>query len=266
MSLLKKMDNIKVSVLVASYNNEKYLDECIESIKKQSYKNLEIIIFDDGSTDNSVLRLKKYNDIKIIENKNKINNHGSYCQINAYKKAFQISTGEIIFFLDSDDFFCKNKIKIIVNHFQNNIKDEIIFDLPIEKYSNKMIIKKNKVKYIKNFWPYIPPQSCISIKRKTLEQMFNFVDFEKFHNIWFDFRIAIFAKYILKNFVILEKNLTYYRKLNTAVTSNFTFLSKNWWSRRKEAHDFIKYFFVKNNIKYKKNIDYFLTHLINKII
>ena len=38
------MDNIKVSVLVASYNNEKYLDECIESIKKQSYKNLEIII------------------------------------------------------------------------------------------------------------------------------------------------------------------------------------------------------------------------------
>ena len=96
--------------------------------------------------------------------------------------------------------------------------------------------------------------------------MLDFIDFEKFHNIWFDFRIAIFAQYILKNFVILEKNLTYYRKLSTAVTSNFTFLSKNWWSRRKEAHDFIKYFFVKNNIKYKKNIDYFLTHLINKII
>ena len=110
MSLLKKI--FGVILLIAAINNEKYLDECIESIKKQSYKNLEIIKYDDGSTDNS-LNIKKYNDIKIIENKNKINNHGSYCQINSYKKAFQISTGEIIFFLDSDDFFCKNKIKII---------------------------------------------------------------------------------------------------------------------------------------------------------
>ena len=63
-----------------------------------------------------------------------------------------------------------------------------------------------------------------------------------------DFRIGLYLKYIKKDFNILEKNLTYYRQSQTMVSSNFKFLSISWWKRRKQAHDYVKYFFVKNKI------------------
>ena len=59
------MKDIKVSVLIANYNNEKYLTECIDSIKKQTYQNIEIIIHDDSSSDNSIKRINKYKNITI---------------------------------------------------------------------------------------------------------------------------------------------------------------------------------------------------------
>ena len=54
------MKDIAVSVLIANYNNERYLTECIDSIKKQIYQNIEIIIHDDASSDNSVKKITKY--------------------------------------------------------------------------------------------------------------------------------------------------------------------------------------------------------------
>ena len=63
------MKDIAVSVLIANYNNERYLIECIDSIKKQTYQNIEIIIHDDASSDNSVKKISKYKNIKIIRNK-----------------------------------------------------------------------------------------------------------------------------------------------------------------------------------------------------
>ena len=93
------MKNLKVSVLIANYNNEKYIPDCIESIKNQTYKNIEIIFHDDCSTDNSLKVINKYKNIKIIKNKIR-SNHGAFNQINAYQKAFNISKGKIIFLLD----------------------------------------------------------------------------------------------------------------------------------------------------------------------
>ena len=105
------MKDIKVSVLIANYNNEQYLTECIDSIKKQTYQNVEIIIHDDASSDNSIKRINKYKNIKIIKNK-KRGKYGSYNQMNAYNRAFKISNGEIIFLLDSDDLFKKIRLKM----------------------------------------------------------------------------------------------------------------------------------------------------------
>ena len=57
------MKDIKVSVLIANYNNEQYLGECINSIKEQTYQNVEIIIHDDSSSDNAIKRINKYKKI-----------------------------------------------------------------------------------------------------------------------------------------------------------------------------------------------------------
>ncbi len=262
------MKNLKVSVLIANYNNQKYIEECIGSIKNQTYQNIEIIFHDDSSSDNSIKyvnKLKNIKNIKIIKNKKKTK-VGSYNQINAYQRAFGKSTGDIIFFLDSDDFFHKDKIKKIIEIFTKDKKLISIFDLPILKYNEKLSYKKDKKKFVKNFWPYIPPQSCISIRRKDFKEMINSINFFLFPDIWMDFRIALYLNYIKNNFFVLNKNLTYYRQTKNNISSNFSYCSLNWWKRRLQAHRFTKFFLLKNDIFYKKNFDYYLTRLVNLFI
>ena len=101
---LVKKGYMKASVIIANFNGEKYIDQCIQSLQNQIFKDFEIIFFDDCSTDNSLKIVNKYKNIKIIENKNH-SSIGAFNQINAYKSAFQNSTGDIIFTLDSDDYF-----------------------------------------------------------------------------------------------------------------------------------------------------------------
>ena len=132
----KKLTKLKVSVLIANYNNQQYIEDCIDSIKQQSYDNIEIIFHDDLSSDDSIKKINEYKNIKVIKNK-KRGKYGSFNQINAYKRAFKKSSGDIIFFLDSDDLFKKNKIETIVNKFLSNKKIFSIFDLPIHAYKNK---------------------------------------------------------------------------------------------------------------------------------
>ena len=92
------------------------------------------------------------------------------------------------------------------------------------------------------------------------------IDFDLFPNIWMDFRIGIYAKFILNNFYILRKNLTFYRITKTNISSKFKFLSAPWWKRRLEAHNYVKHYFLGNKIKYEKNLDYILTHNICRFI
>ena len=259
------MKNLKVSVLIANYNNEKYISDCIESIKNQTYKNIEIIFHDDCSTDNSLKVINKYKNIKIIKNKIR-SNHGAFNQINAYQKAFNISKGKIIFLLDSDDFFSKKKIEVIIKYLKKKPNIPAIFDLPIIKYKDNLRFIKNKKKLIPALWPYIPPQSCIVIRRNIFKKILKQINFNLFPDIWMDFRLALYLQYIEKNLFIFNKNLTYYRQSSSMVSANFKFLTFPWWRRRLQAHNYLKNLFLKNKIKYTGNFDYYLTKFVNNII
>ena len=254
-----------MSVLIINYNNDKFIQDCIESIENQTYKNIEIIFHDDSSSDNSIEIISKYKKIKIIKNKIRTI-HGAFNQMNAYQRAFQKSKGEIIFLLDSDDFFSKKKIKTIVNYLEANKNIPTIFDLPIIKCKKNLKLIKNKKKIISNFWPYIPPQSCITMRRDNFKKILNQINFKLFPDIWMDFRIALYLKYIEKKFFILNKNLTYYRQSPDMISANFKFLSASWWRRRIQAHNYVEYFFFKKKIKHTKNFDYFLTSFVNYLI
>ena len=126
-----------VSILIANYNNSPYIKQSIDSLYSQTYKNLEIIFFDDNSSDNSLDIIKQFSNVKIIENKVQTK-FASINQLNAFKKAFEISKGELIFLLDSDDYFDKEKIRKIVNYFENNQQAKIVFDYPF-------IVEKNNI-------------------------------------------------------------------------------------------------------------------------
>jgi len=259
------LTNTKVSILIANYNGEKFIPDCINSLKEQTYKNIEVIFFDDFSKDNSINEIKKFDNIKIIENKKKTN-MGSFNQMNAYKQAFELSTGEIILFLDSDDYFERNKVEEVVKFYNNNLNAKIVFDLTFIKKKDKIkTIKKNN-KLFKSLWPYIHPQSCISIKKEYFKEILKKIFTDNFYDIWMDFRICIYSKYILNKYYILNKNLTYYRQSDANISSKFKHLSANWWKRRFQAHKYLESFLIGNNIKYKKNLDYFITSIYNKFI
>ena len=104
------MTETLISVIVPVYNVEKYLEECINSIINQTYKNLEIILVDDGATDNSGKMCdefaKKDNRIKVIHK----NNGGLSDARNA---GIEIATGEYIQFVDSDDYIDFDMIELL---------------------------------------------------------------------------------------------------------------------------------------------------------
>jgi len=139
LSKLKPMDlpplpeNSLVSVLIANYNYGQYIGEAIESVLNQTYQNFEIIICDDGSTDNSLEVIKEYekrdNRIKYIAKEN----GGMASALNV---AYAQSKGDIIAFLDSDDVFTNNKLQEIVQAFKTFTQVGFIIHKVVQMDSN----------------------------------------------------------------------------------------------------------------------------------
>ncbi len=100
------------SVIINNYNYENYVSAAIKSVLCQEYQNLEIIVVDDGSTDHSREIISGFSD-KILP---VFKANGG--QSSALNSGFSESSGEIILFLDSDDIFCKHKIKHIIDFFK----------------------------------------------------------------------------------------------------------------------------------------------------
>lgn len=117
------MKNYKISIIIPVYNTEKYIKECIESIIKQTYKNIEIIIVNDGSKDNSLSICNEYalkdKRIKVINQKNK-------GQSSARNKGIKNSNGDYILFVDSDDWIEENMLEILIKKANTDLSDIVI--------------------------------------------------------------------------------------------------------------------------------------------
>lgn len=107
-----------ISVIIPAYNEEKRIKKCIDSVINQTYKNLEIIIINDGSTDNTLDVLNKINDKRL--NIITIKNHG---QGHARNLGIEKSTGDLITFVDSDDYIAEDMIEKLYNNMQKNNSD-----------------------------------------------------------------------------------------------------------------------------------------------
>lgn len=111
-----------ISIIIPVYNVEKYLDRCMESIINQTYKNIEILLIDDGSSDNSFEICKKYQNkypyVKAFTQKN--NGQGS-----ARNKGINEAVGDLITFIDSDDYVDHRMFETLVN-IKNESKADIV--------------------------------------------------------------------------------------------------------------------------------------------
>lgn len=136
------MDLEKVSVLIPTYNSQKYIKRCLDSVLNQSYKNIEIVIVDDGSKDNTVEiineYISKYDNIKLIC---KEKNEGLFL---SRKTAIENCSGDVIAFLDSDDFIEQNYYEVVVSNLKSNNSDICIVDAyEFEHQETKKIYNSN---------------------------------------------------------------------------------------------------------------------------
>lgn len=129
---------MKVSIIIPVYNHENYIDRCLNSIRDQTYKNFELIVINDGSTDGTIDKLNghaiKDDRISVINQANR----GTYlARTNGLKK----STGEVIMHLDSDDYLEPNAIEILVKEMHESDADIVICNHYLHDDSRKVLIK-----------------------------------------------------------------------------------------------------------------------------
>jgi len=244
-----------ISILITNHNKNKYLQKNLKNCFNQNYDSFEVIVYDDRSTDDSIKTIKKFKKIKLIQNyKNFLS--PPLNQLEGLLSAFKRSKGNIICLLDSDDYFARSKIDIIVDQFKQFKKVNFLQNLPN--------LKNNQNNSSLSFWPYLAPESCISFRRKFIKNFMkkNYKLQNKFESVWLGFRLGVYAFFIDKSFLFYKKKLTYYR--SHGESKKYPRFGLDWFQRRLDSFEYL-YLLSKKKIYFKLNHDFLVTLIIIKI-
>jgi glycosyltransferase involved in cell wall biosynthesis len=247
---MKLINNPLVSIVINCYNGEKYLRQSIESILDQSYQNLELIFWDNHSTDQSKNIIKSYDDkrIKYFFSQN----HSTLYQ--ARNLALKECKGDFISFLDVDDYYLKDRIVKQLLYFKDQ-KVGVIYSNYYRYYEdiNKKKILTNKMLPSGNLTKYILEESQISfmtvmIRKKSLESLqFNF---DQKYSIIGDYDL-LYRLSFNWDFYYIKEPLAVYRIHDDNFSKNsilFIDELKDWYNKNYSS------FVNKKNYIYKKII------------
>ena len=261
---MKSSKKISASIIISNFNKVNYLEKCLDSCINQDFQNIEIIVCDDHSTDNSFDIIKKYNNILLIRNKSRKLLSSANNQINCLRQAYLKSKGDIVFLLDSDDYFERTKVTKVINYFCNHPKLNFLQDrayLVCKNKKKKFFLKKNS---IFSPWPQFYSTSTMSFRRDYLNYLFNKVITKLFTFVEIDTQIFFYHYFVNSdNYKLLNIFLTNYRKDSNGIMSRFPKFSCSWWERRLNVYKFLFFLRKKYNFNFKKqSIDYNLCQLI----
>lgn len=170
-----------VSIIIPFYNAEKFLDETIESVLKQTYENWECILVDDGSSDSSGCIARKNCQ---EDNRFKYFRQDNSGPSRARNSGFQLSRGKYIQFLDADDVMLPNRLEIILSAYENTNSNIILYtDLMVGENENIKLTSKynfnttldrdidfySMYKYFPNTILFVP--GCILFPRNSIENI-----------------------------------------------------------------------------------------------
>lgn len=186
---------MRFSVLIPVYNVQDYLKECLDSIYKQSYKDFEVIIIDDGSTDKSAIICDKYkykyfNKTKLLHKKNE-------GLLKARRDALSVAEGEYIIFCDSDDLLEYDSLKVLDQKIKQFNPDIIQYDLYTFTDKNQFYNINSGKTYFKANVLY----DDISILQKLL--------LNREYNIW-----SMAGKCVRKSLYNLHENYNDYKHIS----------------------------------------------------
>ncbi len=213
----------QVSVIIPNFNADKYIKECIDSILYQDYDDIQIVIIDDGSIDQSWEIIQNYTSRhKNIIAKRQYNLNASIARNTGMKMA----TGDYFLFLDSDDILELGAIRKMVFAIENQNVDLVIgnytvFDSNRNIHKYEQITKKNTL--VAN------PFTLVGIVPNPTTKLYKKDIIYKNNIFWGNVRIGqdlnFFLKYLscIHNAYLLNENIYNWRRVNTSITNSYSF-------------------------------------------
>ena len=211
---------IKYSIIIPFYNVEDYIIECAESINKQKYKNYEAIFIDDGSKDNTRIKLEEY----LSKNKNKkirieTKENGGLSDARNY--GIKLAKGKYLIFIDSDDFIDDNMLEKIDKTIKNNDIDLLVFDF-YEYYNKEKLIYTKGIKgekINKHNLLISPPAAWNKVYKKEIF-IENEIEYSK--GLWYE-DLATTPRLLTKcqKIKYLNEPLYYYRQRENSIMNSF---------------------------------------------
>ena len=245
------MEENKVSIIIPVYNAEKFIGKTIESVLNQTYKNWEMLLFNDKSKDDSLKIIKKYSEkderIKVIDSKENVG------VVVARNKLIEIATGEFIAFLDADDYWREQKLEKQIKYMkeQNALISctEYIRVTEDEKEINDIIIKEiiTYEDMLKN--NYLGCLTVVYNANKLGKRYFKEREKNEDYVLWLE--IVKETKIIFG----LKENLAFYRVLNNSRSSNKIKVAKDRWEVYRKVE----------RLSLFKSIYYFLQYVIRAL-
>ena len=231
----------KVSVIMPVYNASKYLDRSINSILNQTYDNLEIIIVDDSSTDNSKDIIKKY-----ASEDNRI--RPIYSEINqgvskARNIGLNIFSGDYVLFMDADDYITKDAVEIMINK-SIKYKADVVDSYHLVINNNKTFLeskplKEDLVMGDKSNIEMLTKATYITgklIDKKLVKDLLFNVDLRRYEDLVFEHEL----KLKLNNYVLIKDVVYYYYQVSGSLINTLGEKHTAYMDAAKEVMDLYK--------------------------
>lgn len=253
--------NLNISFIIPVYNCEGYLNECLDSIINQNYQYIEIIIINDASTDNSLNICNKYaqkdNRVKLITNKRNLG-------VSATRNiGIEKSTGDVIIFIDSDDYIEKDYIQKIItligkydllcygyNCLYKNTKIPILLNKKINNkdvFENKVMIGNEIAGYLWNkvFKSDIVKSNNIKFNENIhyCEDLLFVSQYLKYSNSVYYFNDCLYNYRMRKN----SASYNFFNKKNSSILYSYLFLIEKYKNNE----------LIENHLKYMYLIYYY---------
>ena len=216
----------KITIILPTYNIENYVDECIQSVLNQTYKNFELIIIDDGSTDHTLDKCKKFLNDKRI----KIISQANQGVSKARNVGIENALGNFIAFIDGDDILSKKYLETLLNNTIRASADMAIcqYVTDIDKLENRSTLVKNEILSKSNLETLIIKkqfQDCYVWNKLFKKSIIrdNNIKFPIGITIWEDIYFVFCYLEHCNEITIINQSLYYYRsRENSAVNQSET--------------------------------------------
>lgn len=217
--------SIKFSIIIPCYNVEKYIEKTIKSVLSQTYSNFELLLINDGSTDNTFKIIKQ---LKETDDRIRVFSQENLGVSQTRNKGISLSKGEFIYFLDGDDLIENNLLEKANEIFDKKEIDVFSFGYDVFRGENRLELSNKKFdssiltskEFLKRFFVKDIPQSICSLIVKK----------EIFKNLYFkenmvvgedlEFQIQLLLNNEINIYYSSDRFFHYIRRENSATTTN----------------------------------------------